>query len=501
MRNPFRFVFWPGTNKLLVADVGDNSWEEVNVARAGDNLGWPCFEGPMKTGIGITCNGLYTGGARLEPVYSYPHAAGRGAAIGGAFYDRDVFPADYRDVFFYADFNAGTLDVLRFGADGAAASEVFAENAPAPVRMQVGPDGNLYVLFIATGTLGRIRPIGRTGGIEPILAGESEALAPGTPPQVTITSPAPDGEYPVGSSVELAGSAVDGAGNSIPDTGLRWEGVLRHKEHIHYDYYHQAGSSGTLVIENHGANTHLELCLIATAEDGAEGRACVDVYPGGKEATEPGQTEHDEADVHDAEPTPEPTVAAEFISAGESAAPGDAAAVEVEDAGEVAGDIEGGGILREYWTGVSGNSIADLRAHVDYPDRPTATEILPRLEAPAVFGDDYGQVLRGYLLAPETGDYQFWIAADDVGELWLSTDANPEHLRLIAYAPNWTHQREWELYPEQASAPLRLAAGKRYYIEVRHKEADQKDNLAVAWQVPGGERAVIEGRYLAPPEP
>ena len=145
--------------------------------------------------------------------------------------------------------------------------------------------------------------------------------------------------------------------------------------------------------------------------------------------------------------------------------------------------------------------MADLLAHPDYPGRPSGSEILPRLEAPALFGDDYGQVLRGYLLPPQTGDYQFWIAADDVGELWLSTDDSPANLRLIAYTPDWTHQHEWERYPEQASPPIRLAQGSRYYIEVRHKEADQKDNLAVAWQMPGGERTVIEGEYLAPVEP
>ena len=103
------------------------------------------------------------------------------------------FPAAYRDAFFYADFNAGTLDVLSFGADGAATSEVFAEHAPAPVRMQVGPDGNLYVLYIAPGTLGRIRAAGDGGEaapVEPILAGESEpAAAAGNPPQVTIAQP------------------------------------------------------------------------------------------------------------------------------------------------------------------------------------------------------------------------------------------------------------------------------------------------------------------------
>jgi len=46
---------------------------------------------------------------------------------------------------------------------------------------------------------------------------------------------------------------------------------------------------------------------------------------------------------------------------------------------------------------------------------------------------------------------------------------------------------------------ITLEAGQRYYIEALHKEADQKDNLAVAWEGPELERAVINGVYLSPP--
>ncbi len=56
LRNPYRFVVLPGTGSLdpaaadpgtlLVADVGEMAWEELNVvAGAGRNLGWPLFEG------------------------------------------------------------------------------------------------------------------------------------------------------------------------------------------------------------------------------------------------------------------------------------------------------------------------------------------------------------------------------------------------------------------------------------------------------------------------
>jgi hypothetical protein len=125
--------------------------------------------------------------------------------------------------------------------------------------------------------------------------------------------------------------------------------------------------------------------------------------------------------------------------------------------------------------------------------------VLPQLETTGL-GKDYGERLRGYLLPPVDGEYRFWIAADDSGELWLSTDEEPANAVLIAQANGWTGRQEWDKYPSQASAPITLEGGRRLYIEVRHKQADQKDNVAVAWQQPGGERAVVAGAFLTPAE-
>ncbi|HMZ43868.1 MAG TPA: PQQ-dependent sugar dehydrogenase, partial [Anaerolineales bacterium] len=49
LRNPWRFSFDSLTGDLIIADVGQNAWEEVNVQPAssngGQNYGWPCYEG------------------------------------------------------------------------------------------------------------------------------------------------------------------------------------------------------------------------------------------------------------------------------------------------------------------------------------------------------------------------------------------------------------------------------------------------------------------------
>lgn len=159
-----------------------------------------------------------------------------------------------------------------------------------------------------------------------------------------------------------------------------------------------------------------------------------------------------------------------------------------------------GKILREWWTGVSGKSVTDLTNSKDFKEKPDGQEMLTSLDAPRGAGNDYGARIRGYLIPPVTGDYRFWIASDDASQLWLSSDANAANKRQIAGVNDWTPAQQWERHPSQQSEVIRLQAGQRYYIEVLHKQGDQKDNLSVAWQIPGSDRQVISGQYLSPPE-
>lgn len=159
-----------------------------------------------------------------------------------------------------------------------------------------------------------------------------------------------------------------------------------------------------------------------------------------------------------------------------------------------------GKILREWWTGIGGKSVADLTGSKHFNDKPDGQELLASLDAPRQFGSDYGTRIRGYLYPPVTGDYRFWIASDDASQLWLSSDANPANKKQIATVNDWSPAQQWDRHPSQQSVAIRLQAGQRYYIEVLHKQGDQKDNLSVAWQIPGSDRQVIGGQYLSPPE-
>jgi uncharacterized membrane protein len=144
------------------------------------------------------------------------------------------------------------------------------------------------------------------------------------------------------------------------------------------------------------------------------------------------------------------------------------------------------GLVREFWTGLPGSSVDDLRRHPDFPARPSGRGLIHDFEAPSNWAENYGSRLRGWILPPVTGAYTFWIAADDAAELWLSTDDAPASKTLIARAPEPALAREWNKRPSQQSRPMALSAGRRYYIEVLHKEALGFDHAAVGWQLPDG---------------
>ncbi|MEM9722582.1 MAG: sialate O-acetylesterase, partial [Bacteroidota bacterium] len=155
-----------------------------------------------------------------------------------------------------------------------------------------------------------------------------------------------------------------------------------------------------------------------------------------------------------------------------------------------------GEILMERWNDI-GNAHQVDQIPLNLP--PTGTSTLSSFEIPINAFEEYGVRVRGYICPPQTGNYTFWIASDDNGELWLSSDENPDNKRRIAHVPGWTQSRIWDKYPEQQSEAVFLEQGKSYYVEALMKEGLGGDNLAVKWQQPDGtEDTPIPGAYLSP---
>ncbi len=174
----------------------------------------------------------------------------------------------------------------------------------------------------------------------------------------------------------------------------------------------------------------------------------------------------------------------------------------------------GSSLSREVWTNISGTSIANI------PVDTTAnlSGAFGALEGITNYGDNYGERLRGYFIAPTTGNYYFWIAGSDAAQLWISDDAEPVNKILrcsvfptnnpTASGQNGTSPRQWNLQPSQRSGWLALVAGQKYYLEVLHKAGvATNDNWSVAWlNDPTGTNTVPAGivpsyllaRYFTP---
>ena len=145
LRNPFTFAFEPGSGRMLINDVGQNTWEEINEGMAGDNYGWPTTEGP-------TTDSRFT-----TPIFAYTQAATGGCAIvGGAFYPllSSPFPDEYAGDYFFADLCAGWIGHYDFATG--VASLNFATGVGTPVDLALAPEGGLYCLERGGGRLLRI---------------------------------------------------------------------------------------------------------------------------------------------------------------------------------------------------------------------------------------------------------------------------------------------------------------------------------------------------------
>jgi hypothetical protein len=157
-----------------------------------------------------------------------------------------------------------------------------------------------------------------------------------------------------------------------------------------------------------------------------------------------------------------------------------------------------GGLDREIYTDILGNNLSALKNSPKFLVAPDFFDVVPEYESPKSYGNNYGALLRGYLTIPEDGDYVFYLASDDQGELYLSTDNSETNKQLIASISRWSGYRQFDKYESQKSVTLSLIAGQVLYTEALVKEGGGGDNLSVAWSINGGPIEVIPGDYLTP---
>ena len=225
LRNPYRWVFRPGTSEVWFGDVGWRTWEEIDrltdpLAGPVENFGWPCYEGDEdQNGYNAPnlslCETLYAQGpnAVVAPQYTYNHAAGvvsgDGCPTGGsspsalAFYPTSggSYPATYRGALFFGDYARQCIWAMLPGAGGVPDRDQivpFTSTAATPVDLQIGPDQRLYYVDHSGGTIRRFDY--NTGN---------------QPPTAAVTATPTAGNAPLAVSFDASGSTDPDAGEVL----------------------------------------------------------------------------------------------------------------------------------------------------------------------------------------------------------------------------------------------------------------------------------------------
>ena len=154
VRNPWRDSFDPCTGDLYIGDVGQNAWEELDVAPVGAgplNFGWPVLEATHNHGNSCPNPAV----SFTAPIVEESHSDGNCSVIGGYVY-RGSAIAGLQGTYFYADYCAGEVKTLKW-ENGQLVSGPTATGLNVGALSSFGQDGHgeLYVMGLG-GTVYKI---------------------------------------------------------------------------------------------------------------------------------------------------------------------------------------------------------------------------------------------------------------------------------------------------------------------------------------------------------
>lgn len=199
VRNPWRFSFDRFTGTPYVGDVGQGSWEEVDVLASGGNHGWNIMEGNHCYPPGSSCSST----GLMLPIAEYGHTGGNCSITGGYVYRGSQSP-DMYGTYLYGDYCSGII----WGYAGGVSTQLL-DTSFAISSFGEDESGEIYLLSLS-GTVDRI--IGPSAG----------ACTLTCPPDVTVPDSDGDGlevvSYPPATGVGTCGSITSSppSGSSFP---------------------------------------------------------------------------------------------------------------------------------------------------------------------------------------------------------------------------------------------------------------------------------------------
>jgi glucose/arabinose dehydrogenase len=151
LRNPFRFSIDPANGNPWIADVGENTWEEIDLGVAGADYGYPCYEAnaPFQPCSPPPANPTF-------PNFYYGHTVGpqpfSGATIiGGPLYRGGNFPASYQGRLFFADYISGWMRSAAISGGTFSDVQLFMPDVGSITDIVQAPNGCLGWVNIGNG--------------------------------------------------------------------------------------------------------------------------------------------------------------------------------------------------------------------------------------------------------------------------------------------------------------------------------------------------------------
>jgi glucose/arabinose dehydrogenase len=152
LRNPFRMAFDPNNmgTRFFINDVGEITWEEIDLGQPGVDYGWNVREGFCATGSTTDCGAPPAG--MTNPIHAYYHYDEDCMSItGGAFVPNGVWAPQYDGSYLFGDLTCGKMFKLDPAPGGGYTRSAFASGfgAYSLITMTFGPpESNLYLYYV-----------------------------------------------------------------------------------------------------------------------------------------------------------------------------------------------------------------------------------------------------------------------------------------------------------------------------------------------------------------
>jgi len=145
VRNVWRLGFDRKTGDLWVADVGQDTWEEINIVTRGGNYGWNRREAFATFGS----HGSGPSSDLIDPIWAYDHEVGK-SITGGYVYRGKRLP-ELEGAYLYADYITGRLWALRYDRDKKAvvSNHALQSDDQAVISFGETEDGEVYFMVVS----------------------------------------------------------------------------------------------------------------------------------------------------------------------------------------------------------------------------------------------------------------------------------------------------------------------------------------------------------------